>query len=94
MRRWLPQSRLLHHGAVCQRCSACLQRDLCRSTTAGEARSVCETVLSALLQPTGAASERFWRMRLGPALQAHFDGICEPFQVSVHALRAVAERAS
>ena len=69
-----------------------LQRDLCRSTTAGEARSVCETVLSALLQPTGAASERFWRMRLGPALQAHFDGICEPFQVSVHALRAVAER--
>jgi hypothetical protein len=69
-----------------------LQQELRRTTTGQEARNACETVLSALLQPAGTASERFWRTRLGPALQAHFDGICEPFQLSVHALRAVAER--
>ncbi|KPA84703.1 hypothetical protein ABB37_01207 [Leptomonas pyrrhocoris] len=83
----------IHVELVARAAKYVLQQDLCRATTATEARSVCEAVLSALLQPTGAVSEHFWRTRLGPVLQAHFEGICEPFQVSVHALCAVAERA-
>ncbi|KPI90805.1 hypothetical protein ABL78_0038 [Leptomonas seymouri] len=83
----------IHVELIARAAKYVLQQDLCRATTALEARSVCETVLSALLQPTGPVSEHFWRTRLGPVLQSHFNGICEPFQVSVHALRAVAERA-
>ncbi|CAG9580245.1 conserved hypothetical protein [Leishmania major strain Friedlin] len=69
-----------------------LQHDLRSATTPLEARATCEALLTSLLQPTGAASERFWRTRLGPALQSRFLGMCEPFHLSVHALRLVAER--
>lgn len=82
----------LHVELVARAAKYVFQHDMRRTTTALEARSGCEAVLSALLQPTGMTSERFWRTRLGPVLQGHFDGICEPFQVAVKALRAVAER--
>lgn len=94
----LPQStrpavqHFLHVELVARAARYVLNEDLRRTTTAAEARAACESILSSLLQSSGASAERFWRTRLGPVLQAHFPGVCEPFRVSVHALRAVAER--
>ncbi|KAG5470558.1 hypothetical protein LSCM1_01802 [Leishmania martiniquensis] len=69
-----------------------LQQDLRTATTPAEARSVCTAFFTSLLQPAGAISERFWRTRLGPALQSRFVGACEPFRLSLNSLRLVAER--
>ncbi|CBZ29546.1 conserved hypothetical protein [Leishmania mexicana MHOM/GT/2001/U1103] len=81
-----------HVEMVARTAKHLLHHDLRSATTPWEARAAFEAVLASLLQPAGAASERFWRIRLGPALQSRFLGMCEPFHLSVHALRLVAER--
>ncbi|GET91494.1 hypothetical protein, conserved [Leishmania tarentolae] len=81
-----------HVELVARTAKHLLQHDLRSATTSFEARAACEALLTALLQPRGASSERFWRTRLGPALQSRFLGVCDPFHLCVHTLRLVAER--
>ncbi|KAG5496217.1 hypothetical protein JKF63_02518 [Porcisia hertigi] len=81
-----------HVELVARTAKHLLQQDLRRATTPIEAREVCEAFLTSLLQSSSAAAARFWRTRLGPALQSRFVGACEPFNLTVHALRLLAER--
>ncbi|CAM42968.2 conserved hypothetical protein [Leishmania braziliensis MHOM/BR/75/M2904] len=81
-----------HVELVARTAKHLLQQDLRAATTPVETRTACEALLASLVGPSGGASERFWRTRLGPALQSRFVGTCEPFRLSVHALRLVAER--
>ncbi|KAK7199764.1 Translation initiation factor eIF3 subunit 135 [Novymonas esmeraldas] len=81
-----------HVELVARAAKHLLRQDLRGAATPADARVACEAFLLALLQPTGPVSERFWRTRIGPAVQSRFPGACEPFQLSVHALRLLAER--
>ncbi|KAG5495461.1 hypothetical protein GH5_03122 [Leishmania sp. Ghana 2012 LV757] len=81
-----------HVELVARTAKHLLQQDLRTATTPVEARSVCAAFFTSLLQPAGVTSDRFWRTRLGPALQSRFAGVCESFRLSVPSLRLVAER--